>query len=77
MGGKGAAAVCAGDRGRPELEGGCICNRVCSSSCEGFRMLGMLNGLEGDGSVNKDGSLLVEVTEPSGGRVVLEAAVGG
>jgi hypothetical protein len=28
IGGKEAAAVCTGDRGRPELEGGCICNRV-------------------------------------------------
>lgn len=69
---EGAAVDCVGEDARPEVAGGSICERVCSSLCEGLRIFCMPNGLDGDGSVNKGGSRLVEVTAPSGGSVVLE-----
>lgn len=66
-----AAVDCVGEDGRPEVAGGSICERAWSSLYDGLRIFCMPSGLDGDESVNRGGSRLVEVTAPSGGSVVL------
>lgn len=75
--GKVDAAGRAGDDGRPRFVACSVGYGLCTSWCEGLRMLCTPNGLEGGGSANNGGNLLAAVTESKGRSVLPGGPAGG